>query len=452
MTMSQSISELRKRIHRGETTHEHIVLDVFEKAASPAAKHVFTALYPDAAIAAARAADRLQAAGVPIPLLAGLPVSVKDLFDVAGEPTLAGGIVYRDAAPPVTDAVAVSQLRRHGAAIVGKTNMTEFAFSGVGINPHYGTPVNPADTTINRIPGGSSSGAAVSVALGLAVAGLGSDTGGSIRIPAALCGLVGFKSTQARVSRVGAFELSRTLDTACAMTRSVADCLTVDAALAGSPLNVKRRDLKGVRLAVPRAIMFDGIEAAVASAFDRALETLSRAGAIVTTIAFNELAEIPRLNAPGGFSAVEAFAIHRQKLAGRRQDFDARVAQRLATGSSVSAADYIAMQDARKAWIARAESILEPFDALLCPTVPLLAPEIDRLVSSDEEFFKANGLLLRNPFAINYLDGCAFSIPCHQAGELPVGLMLSSTNGDDASLAAVALAAEAALIDARATA
>ncbi|MDP9894980.1 aspartyl-tRNA(Asn)/glutamyl-tRNA(Gln) amidotransferase subunit A [Variovorax boronicumulans] len=450
--MSQSISELRKRIHRGETTHEHIVLDVFEKAASPAAKHVFTALYPDAAIAAARAADRLQAAGVPIPLLAGLPVSVKDLFDVAGEPTLAGGIVYRDAAPPVTDAVAVSQLRRHGAAIVGKTNMTEFAFSGVGINPHYGTPVNPADTTINRIPGGSSSGAAVSVALGLAVAGLGSDTGGSIRIPAALCGLVGFKSTQARVSRVGAFELSRTLDTACAMTRSVADCLTVDAALAGSPLNVKRRDLKGVRLAVPRAIMFDGIEAAVASAFDRALETLSRAGAIVTTIAFNELAEIPRLNAPGGFSAVEAFAIHRQKLAGRRQDFDARVAQRLATGSSVSAADYIAMQDARKAWIARAESILEPFDALLCPTVPLLAPEIDRLVSSDEEFFKANGLLLRNPFAINYLDGCAFSIPCHQAGELPVGLMLSSTNGDDASLAAVALAAEAALIDARATA
>lgn len=450
--MSQSISELRKRIHRGETTHEHIVLEVFEKAASPAAKHVFTALYPDAAIAAARAADRLQAAGVPIPLLAGLPVSVKDLFDIAGEPTLAGGIVYRDAASPVTDAVAVSQLRQHGAAIVGKTNMTEFAFSGVGINPHYGTPVNPADTTINRIPGGSSSGAAVSVALGLAVAGLGSDTGGSIRIPAALCGLVGFKSTQARVSRVGAFELSRTLDTACAMTRSVADCLTVDAALAGSPLNVKPRDLKGVRLAVPRAIMFDGIEAAVASAFDRALETLSRAGAIVTTIAFDELAEIPRLNAPGGFSAVEAFAIHRQKLASRRQDFDARVAQRLATGSSVSAADYIAMQDARKGWIARAESILEPFDALLCPTVPLLAPEIDRLVNSDEEFFKANGLLLRNPFAINYLDGCAFSIPCHQAGELPVGLMLSSTNGDDARLAAVALAAEAALIDARATA
>ncbi|MDP9994029.1 aspartyl-tRNA(Asn)/glutamyl-tRNA(Gln) amidotransferase subunit A [Variovorax boronicumulans] len=450
--MSQSISELRKRIHRGETTHEHIVLDVFEKTASPAAKHVFTALYPDAALAAARAADRLQAAGVPIPLLAGLPVSVKDLFDIAGEPTLAGGIVYRDATSPVTDAVAVSQLRQHGAAIVGKTNMTEFAFSGVGINPHYGTPVNPADTTINRIPGGSSSGAAVSVALGLAVAGLGSDTGGSIRIPAALCGLVGFKSTQARVSRVGAFELSRTLDTACAMTRSVADCLTVDAALAGSPLDVRRRDLKGVRLAVPRAIMFDGVEAAVASAFDRALETLSRGGAIVTTIAFNELAEIPRLNAPGGFSAVEAFAIHRQKLAGRRQDFDARVAQRLETGSSVSAADYIAMHNARKGWISRAESILEPFDALLCPTVPLLAPEIDRLVSNDEEFFKANGLLLRNPFAINYLDGCAFSIPCHQAGELPVGLMLSSTNGDDARLAAVALAAEAALIDARATA
>lgn len=444
--MNRNISAIRVRILRGETSHEHVVASALEKAAQSSARHVFTALYADAALAAARAADRLLAAGVEIPALAGLPVSVKDLFDIAGEPTQAGGIVYRNEKAALVDAVAVARLRKEGAAIVGKTNMTEFAFSGVGINPHYGTPVNPADPGVARIPGGSSSGAAVSVALGLAVAGLGSDTGGSIRIPAALCGLVGFKSTQSRVPRQGAFELSRTLDTACAMTRSVADCITVDAALAGAPLPVKRRPLAGMRLAVPSSVMLDGADPSVAHAFERALCWLSRAGATITTIAFEALAEIPRLNSPGGFSAIEAYAVHRSRFAECREDFDARVAQRIALGSSVSAADYIEMQDARKRWIARAEETLAPFDALISPTVPIVAPEIGKLVESDDEFFRINGLLLRNTFAINYLDGCAFSIPCHLQDELPVGLMLSSTHGDDARLAAVALAVEATLL------
>ena len=448
--MSHSISEIRARILRGETSHEQVVAQALEKAELPSAQHVFTAVYAQAALAAARAADQQLAAGVGLPALAGLPVSVKDLFDVAGEATQAGGIVYRGAPAATADAAAVARLRREGAAIIGKTNMTEFAFSGVGINPHYGTPVNPADSTVERIPGGSSSGAAVSVALGLAVAGLGSDTGGSIRIPAALCGLVGFKSTLSRVPRAGAFELSRTLDTACAMARSVADCITVDAALAGAPLHVHRRPLAGMRLAVPDAVMFDGIDTQVAQAFERALGWLSSAGAVVTKIGFEELAEIPRLNSPGGFSAIEAYAVHREKFTERRQDFDARVAQRIELGSSVSAADYIAMQDARARWISRAEGILAPFDALISPTVPIVAPEIARLVASDEEFFKANGLLLRNTFTINYLDGCAFSLPCQRQGELPVGLMLASTRGDDAALASVALAVEAALNASRA--
>ena len=444
--MNHSISALRAQIARGDTTHEQIVAQALEGSIRPAAAHVFTTLYADSALAAARAADLTYAAGMPVPALGGLPISVKDLFDVAGEPTLGGGIVYRDSAAAERDADAVARLRNLGAAIIGKTNMTEFAFSGVGINPHYGTPVNPADSSTNRIPGGSSSGAAVSVALGLAVAGLGSDTGGSIRIPAALCPRVGFKSTQARVPRGGAFELSRTLDTVCAMTRSVEDCITVDAAIAGTALRIERKSLQGVRLAVPSAVMFDGIEDAVARAFERALHTLSRAGATISTIDFNELADIPRLNAPGGFSAIEAYAVHRRKLAEQRDGFDQRVAQRIANGSGVSAADYIAMHDARTSWIRSAERTLKPFDALVCPTVPLVAPELDKLIRSDEEFFKANGLLLRNPFAINYLDGCAFSIPCHREGELPVGMMLASVHGDDAGLAAVALAAEQALL------
>ena len=443
--MSHSILQLRALLARGETTHEHLLASSLALAAQDPARHVFTTLYADAAMAAARHADAALAAGIALPPLAGLPVSIKDLYDVAGEPTRAGSTVCKDDEAPVADAVAVARLRAQGAAIVGKTNMTEFAFSGVGINPHYGTPRNPADARVARIPGGSSSGAAMSVALGIAVAGLGSDTGGSIRIPAALCGLVGFKNTQSRVPRTGALALSRTLDTVCSMTRSVADCITVDAAIADTPLAVRERPLQGMRLAVPETLMFDGIEPAVARAFERALQRLSAQGAIIATIPFHELAEIQTLNAPGGFSAVEAYAMHRERLSSRAAGFDPRVAQRIATGAVASAADYIAMHEARQAWIRKAEAVLGPYDALVCPTVPIVAPEIAPLLESDEAFFKANGLLLRNTFAINYLDGCAFSLPCHDAGELPTGLMLSSVAGDDSRLAAVALAVESAL-------
>jgi aspartyl-tRNA(Asn)/glutamyl-tRNA(Gln) amidotransferase subunit A len=439
-----TIANLRARIARGETTHEQCVTAALEQAHAPAAAHVFTRLYPDAALAAARHADAQLRAGVELAPLAGLPVSIKDLYDVAGETTLAGSVACQGEAPAAADAAAVARLRRQGAAIVGKTNMTEFAFSGVGLNPHYGTPRNPADAAVARIPGGSSSGAAVSVALGLSVAALGSDTGGSIRIPAALCGLVGFKSTQSRVPLAGAMELARSLDTACAMSRCVEDALLVDAALAGAPLAVRRRPLAGLRLAVPRTLMFDGIEPAVARAFERAANALSKAGAVVVDIAAAELAEIAAINAPGGFSPIEAAAVHRERFAQRRADFDARVAARIELGMGVSAADYIRMQDRRRDWIARMERLLDGFDALLCPTVPIVAPAMDAL-ADDAAFFQANGLLLRNTFAINLLDGCAFSLPCQKAGELPVGLMLASVRGDDARLAAAALAVEAGL-------
>lgn len=443
--MLPTIATLRARIARGELTHEALVRQALEGAAAPAARHVFTTLYADAALAAARHADAAQAAGVALPPLAGLPVSVKDLFDVAGATTLAGSIACRGEPAATADAAAVARLRAQGAALIGRTNMSEFAFSGVGLNPHYGTPRNPADAQVARVPGGSSSGAAVSVALGLAVAGLGSDTGGSIRVPAALCGLVGFKSTQSRVPLSGAFELSRTLDTVCAMARSVQDCLLADAAMADTPLAVRRRPLDGLRLAVPQVLVLDGLEPAVARAFERALQRLSAAGARVLELPLAELVEIARINALGGFAAVEAHAVHRRRLAERRAQFDPRVALRIDTGAGASAADYIAMHDARRDWIARVERRLEGFDALVCPTVPMVAPETAALLESDEAFFRANGLLLRNTFAINFLDGCAFSLPCQGAGELPVGLMLASVRGDDARLAAVALAVEAAL-------
>lgn len=439
-----AIAAMRARLDAGNASHEAIVTQALEGAQLPAAAHVFTALYTDAALAAARHADAARKAGVQLPPLAGLPVTIKDLYDVAGETTMAGSIVRRGAAPAAHDSVAVQRLRAQGAAIVGKTNMTEFAFSGVGINPHHGTPHNPADPDIARIPGGSSSGAAVSVALGLAVVGLGSDTGGSIRIPAALCGIVGFKSTQSRTPRTGAFPLSQTLDTVCAMARSVEDCLVADAALADAPLAVRRRPLQGLRLAVPSTLMFDGIDRPTARAFQRAVTKLSAAGAQVVDITLAELAEVAKINAPGGFSPIEAAAVHRAAIADGRALYDSRVAARIDLGMTVSAADYITMQQRRADWIARMEGALQGFDALLCPTVPIAAPSIESL-ATDEAFFQANGMLLRNTFAINFLDGCSFSLPCHEAGELPAGLMLSSVRGDDARLAAVALAVEAAL-------
>ena len=446
--ITETIAQLNARLSAGDTTREALVASAIDNAAHKSAAHVFTRLYPDAALAAARYADAAAAAGVELHALAGLPVSIKDLYGVAGETTMAGSIVCRGEPVQAADAPAVARLRTAGAAIIGKTNMTEFAFSGIGINPHYGTPVNPTDATAARIPGGSSSGAAVSVALGLSVAGLGSDTGGSIRIPAALNGLVGFKSSQGRVPRDGALELSRSLDTVCAMTRSVADCLVVDGVLAGAPLAVRRRPLAGMRLAIPQTVVLDAMEPAVSRAFDRAIAMLSAAGAQISDITLAELAEIPAINAPGGLSPIEAYAVHHERLAKARDAFDPRVALRMMMGAQVTAQQYIALLDNRRAWIARVERAIEGFDAVICPTVPIVAPEIAPLVASDDVFFKANGLLLRNTFAFNFLDGCAFSLPCQAAGDLPVGLMLSSVNGDDAQLAAVALAVEHALAQA----
>jgi aspartyl-tRNA(Asn)/glutamyl-tRNA(Gln) amidotransferase subunit A len=429
-------------------SHQALVERVLAAAAAPAAAHVFTALFAEQALAAARQADARMAAGEPLPLLAGLPVTVKDLYDVAGRTTMAGSVLRAGAPAAGHDAAAVARLRAAGAAIVGLTNMTEFAFSGVGLNPHHGTPRNPCDAQVARIPGGSSSGAAVSVVLGLAVAGLGSDTGGSIRVPAALCGLVGFKNTQSRTPLAGAFPLSFTLDTACAMTRCVEDGLLVDGVLAGAPLAVLPRGVAGLRLALPDALMLDGLEPAVAAAFQRVLSRLSAAGAHIVEVPLTELNEIAQINAPGGFSAVEAYALHRDALATQRERFDPRVAQRMALGAGVSAADYIVMQQRRRDWIARMGHRLAGFDALISPTVPLLAPPMAALQASDESFFKANGQLLRNTFAINFLDGCAWSLPCQAPGELPVGLMLAAPGGHDAALSGVALAVEALLAQA----
>lgn len=403
-------------------------------------KSVFTRLYREAARAAASHTDAMRAAGAELPsALAGLPISIKDLLDVAGEPTTAGSVVLKNAPPAQHDAPVVRRLRAAGAAIVGKTNMTEFAFSGLGLNPHYGTPANPVDRQTIRIPGGSSSGAAVSVAAGICVAAIGSDTGGSIRIPAAMCGLVGFKSTARRVPTAGVIPLSTTLDTICAITRSVDDCILVDSIIADEVLRVPQLPLKGLRLAVPQTLVLDNLDHHVASSFSSALQRLSKAGATIIDAPFQPLAEFIHINK---FSGAEAYAWHRDLLTSHEAQYDRRVSTRIKFGASLSAADYIDLQAQRRDWIVRMEQLLEPFDALIMPTVPIVAPPLAELEASDDAYFAANFLVLRNPASINFLDGCAVSVPCHAPGSLPVGLMIAGAAMQDARILSVARAIE----------
>jgi Asp-tRNA(Asn)/Glu-tRNA(Gln) amidotransferase A subunit family amidase len=356
--------------------------------------------------------------------LAGIPVSVKDLFDVAGQATKAGSKVLKDASPAAADCPAVARLRAAGAALVGRTNMVEFAFSGVGINPHYGTPVNPADSNVERIPGGSSSGAAVSVATGSALVGLGSDTGGSIRIPAALCGIVGFKSTARRVPTTGALPLSTSLDTVCALTRSVRDAVTVHEVLAARRVKLPGKPLANCRFAVARTLMQDGLDSTVTHAFERTLKLLRSSGAQTIEIDLTEISELAGINATGGLSAAESYAWHRQLIAAHQADYDPRVALRILRGASMAAFEYIDLLAARADWITRMEMRLQGFDAVLSPTVPMVAPPISAVLNDDAEFFRVNGLLLRNTSVVNMLDGCGISLPCQNPDELPVGLML----------------------------
>lgn len=374
----------------------------------------------------AAGAAEAAATGRALPL-AGLPVSVKDLFDEAGQVTAAGSLALADAAPASADAPAVARLRAAGGVVAGRTNMTEFAFSGVGVNPHHGTPANPADPKTPRIPGGSSSGAAVSVATGAAFIGLGSDTGGSIRIPAALCGIVGFKNTQRLVPLAGAFPLSSTLDTICAMTRTVRDAIVAHEILAQRSVTRSTAPLQGYRLAVATTQMLDVADNTVGRAFERTVRLLREAGARVEEIPLAQIKDLGALQATGGFAAAESYALHRRLLAAKGDLYDPRVRMRIERGASMKAHEYIELCQARAAWIQEVEQGLLGFDAVLSPTVPMVAPPlaaVDAGAERDEEFFRVNALLLRNTSVVNMLDGCAISLPCHAADELPVGLMI----------------------------
>jgi aspartyl-tRNA(Asn)/glutamyl-tRNA(Gln) amidotransferase subunit A len=445
----QTLASAMASLSKEQTTSRELVEKSLAAATDPSGEgaRTFIRIDPASARQAADAIDRQRDQSSPSnrPLL-GLPISVKDLFDVAGEPTPAGSIVLADAPPAPMDATVVARVRAAGAVLIGRTNMTEFAFSGLGINPHYGTPRNPFDRANGRIPGGSSSGAAISVADGMAAAAIGTDTGGSLRIPAALCGLAAFKPTARRVPLEGVLPLSPTLDSVGAIAPTVACCARVDAVLAGDPPTpLDPYDLAGLRVGVLQGYVLDGLESAVARRLDAVVSILSEAGAKVKETHCPALAEIPQCYANSGLAAFEAYQWHRRLIEQHRDLYDPRVLVRILRGQAISYADFLALIETRRRIISEAELAFADSDLWLLPTVPRVAPLIAPLVSSDAAYVDANTAMLRNPSMINFLDGCALTIPCHLPGEAPVGLMLAAPSGRDRQLLRMGLAIETVL-------
>lgn len=441
----EPIRELARRLASGETTGMALAQGCLERILEPSGEgsRAFTMIDPDRSLAQARLTDKARARGEDLPLLAGIPLSVKALFDLEAKVTNAGSKVLAKAPPAQKDAAAVAKLRTAGAVIMGHTNMTEFAYSGLGMNPHYGTPGNPADR--NRIPGGSSSGAAVSVADGMAAGALGTDTGGSCRIPAAFCGVTGFKPTARRVASQGAFPLSESLDSIGPIARTVDCCAILDAAMTGDDvLPVHGPELSGLTFAVLENYVTEDTAPEVANAYDAALSHLSSAGAQLVSLRLPDLNRFPDLNARGGIVAAEALALHKTLLAEQVEDYDPRVSVRILRGESQYPGELDALLQERAGIIARANAATAEFAAVLMPTVPITAPKIQDLDDDEALYGQTNLLCLRNATVANFLDRCAISLPLPVTG-LPIGLSLMGETMNDRQLLLSARSVEALL-------
>lgn len=445
MSVLPTIQRLQQELAEGRTSSVELTRAALDRIADPSGegRRAFTQVYADQALQAAEASDILRKAGLARSPLEGLPVSVKDLFDVAGQTTTAGSVVLKDQPAARRNALAVQRLLDAGAVMVGRTNMTEFAFSGLGLNPHYGTPSSPWDRETSRIPGGSSSGAGVAVADGMSVVSLGTDTGGSIRIPSAFCGLTGFKPTARRVPSDGALPLSFTLDSSGPLAASVECCAIVDAILAGqAPHTLTPPQPSQLRFAVPSSMILEQADDHVRAVFEQTLDALRSAGAHIDTIDIPEFEQLPYINRKGGLIAAEAYAWHAELIEKQHDDYDPLVVSRMLRGRDMGAADYIEVMQARATWGRAVEARLAYYDALLMPTSPIIAPAIKDLQASEDAYFMANSIILRNPTFINFLDGCALSVPCHPAGTAPVGLMVAGPAMHDAHILNVGMAVE----------
>lgn len=439
-----TLASLAEALSLDQTTSRKLLESCLERIAHAEGEgsRAFILVDADGARAAADDMDLRRKAGKAPTRYAGIPISIKDLADIEGQVTKAGSRALADAPPAKMDAPVVARLRQAGFIIVGRTNMTEFAYSGLGINPHYGTPRSPYERAVGCVPGGSSSGAAVSVADGMAHGALGTDTGGSCRIPAAYCGITGYKPTARRVPIDGVVPLSFTLDSIGPLARTVACCAAMDAVMAAEPeRSLAPPAASRLHLLVPETMVLDQLDREVSERFEAALSRLARAGARIKRAPFPTFDRIAALNRKGGFSASESYAWHRPLIEKKKETYDPRVLARIARGADQSAADYIDLLQLRRAAIADFNAAMQGFDALIMPTSPLIPPRIADL-ESDAEYMRQNLMTLRNTLIINILDGCSISLPMHQPGAAPCGLMLSAIGGSDHRLFDLAAAVE----------
>lgn len=449
---AQPLEMLAQSLESGAVTSVALVEDALAQVhdASGQGSRVYTQLFEAQALDAARASDLLRGAGLKRSAIDGVVISVKDLFDVSGQVTRAGSVVLADAAVATSDAVVVARLRAAGAIVLGTTNMTEFAFSGLGLNPHYGTPLAPFERAVGRIPGGSSSGAAVSVSDGMAAAAIGTDTGGSVRIPSAFCGLVGFKPSAQRNPKQGTIPLSTSLDSIGPLGHRVTCCAWLDAVMSGEPISTPNaRSVSSLILAKPKQVVFDEVEPIVLQTFVQACEVLQQAGAKIVEIDVPEFSEWQSIHARSGLVAAEAWAWHQHLIAEKGDRYDPRVLNRLLLGEHIQAGAYIEAIHRRQDWVKRLNARTHAFDALIYPTVAVIAPLLAPLIESDVLYGKTNALVLRNTAIMNYFDACSLSLPCHVTGQAPVGLMLSTRSGQHTHLLDIGLACEQVLNRAR---
>ena len=445
---TMTIAELIVLLDSGKIASRRLVEQSLAAIRDPAGEgaRTFLLVHEKEALAVAERVDAQRRSGAKLPPLAGIPISIKDLFDEAGVVTRGGSMILVGAPPATRDSTVVDRLRKAGAVIVGRTNLTEFAYSGIGVNPHYGTPKNAYDRATGRIPGGSSSGAVISVTDGMAAGAIGTDTGGSIRIPAALNGLVGFKPTARRVPLDGVLPLSKSLDSAGPIAKTVADCALLDQVLAADTTGVPTpARLRSLRLAVPRTVVQDDLSPAVARAFSAALERISAAGATIVDVPMPELTRAAAVSPRGALAAFEAYSFHKQWLEDRGEQYDPRVRARFRSGEELTEAGYQELLKVREQFIQSINAAAAGYDALLMPTTPDTAPTIAEATRDDDSYFRLNARMLRNSSIVNLFDGCALSVPCHEPGSAPVGLMIAGPQNSDRKILDVGRALEEAV-------
>ena len=441
----ETVSQLSKALQKGKMDAVDLTERTLEAVAACDDKAIFIDVLADRARSEARSARRRLKAGKPLSALDGIPIGWKDLFDLEGHVTTAASVVLKSNPPAAKDAKLVDAGKRAGLVCIGSLNMTEFAYSGIGLNPHYGTPRNPNDSAVHRSPGGSSSGSAVAVARGLLPVAIGTDTGGSIRIPASFNGVVGYKSSTGHYPMDGVFPLSRTYDTLGPFGQTVEDCVIVDAVLRGlKKPAAKARPVKGQTFIVPSNVVFDGIEDAVQANFDKAVARISKAGGKIVRKpfpAFDAILELVKTR--GNVLGAEALHVHAARVNGSdAARMDQRVVQRIRLAEKMSAVDLVEIFYQRRQLMAACSELMGD-GIVVFPTTPHVAMPIAPLEADIEEFFRVNVKTLRNTMLGNFLDWCGLAIPSGTGeGGMPTGFLLSAQHGRDTDILSTGLAIE----------